>query len=143
METFQQVFGFVAAICAGIVILALFFTVLSRFNGAARGFSVVKWKGFIKDGKLVNVHVDDGKSFERLRFIGFTDQTASGRGFSYQLAGMVVLETAAGARVFIKADSVRMIEEIGSSGQSNSRKLNSAPPHPRVGKCVDRSQSDR
>jgi hypothetical protein len=62
VDLFYQTFGFVAAICAGIAILTVFFTAVGYFKRATRGFDVVKMKGFIKDGKLVNVYLSDGKS---------------------------------------------------------------------------------
>jgi len=72
----------------------------------------VKMKGFIKDGRLINVHLSSGKTLLGVRFIGFTDQSAGKGGVPYQLASMVVLEAAKGARVYVRADSVRMFEEV-------------------------------
>ena len=112
MESFYQVFGVVAALCAGIIILGVFFTGLGYLKRRTRGFDVVKLKGFIKDGRLVNVHLAGGKSVLGVRFVGFTDQTAGKGGVPYQLSSMVVLETRKGGRVLIRADSVRMIEEV-------------------------------
>ena len=112
MDTFYQVFGFVAALCAGIIILTVFFTAVGYFKRATRGFDVVKLKGFIKDGKLINVYLSGGKSVLGVRFVGFTDQSAGKSGVPYQFSSMVVLETTKGARVLIRSDSVRMIEEV-------------------------------
>ena len=112
MDTFYQVFVFVAALCAGIIMLTVFFTAVGYFKRATRGFDVVKLKGFIKDGKLINVYLSGGKSVLGVRFVGFTDQSAGKSGVPYQFSSMVVLETTKGARVLIRADSVRMIEEV-------------------------------
>ncbi|MBI3414211.1 MAG: hypothetical protein HY043_02645 [Verrucomicrobia bacterium] len=112
METFYQVFGFVAAICAGIIILAVFFTGLGYVKRAKRGFDIVKMKHFIKEGKLVNVHLNTGRIFTGLRFVGFTDASSSKDGVPFALSQMVVCETGNGARVFFKAEAVRVIEEI-------------------------------
>ena len=112
MDTFYQVFGFVAALSLGIIILTGFFTIVGYFKRATRGFDIVKMKGFIKDGRLVNVHLSGGKTLLGVRFIGFTDQSAGKGGVPYQLGSMVVLETAKAAKVFIRADSVRMFEEV-------------------------------
>ena len=98
--------------CLGIIILTLFFTVVGHFKKDTRGFDVVKLKGFIKDGKLINVYLSGGKSVLGVRFVGFTNQGAGKGGVPYQLSSMVVLETTKGARILIRADSVRMIEEI-------------------------------
>ena len=112
MDTFYQVFGFVAAVSLGIIILTAFFTVIGYFKRVTRGFDIVKMKGFIKDGRLINVHLSSGKTLVGVRFIGFTDQTTGKGGVPYQLASMVVLETAKKARVYVRSDSVRMFEEV-------------------------------
>ena len=92
--------------------MSLFFTALSYFKRKTRGFDVVKLKGFIKDGKLINVHLSGGKSLQGVRFVGFTDQNIGKGGIPYQFSSMVVLETKAGARILLRPDSIRMIEEI-------------------------------
>ncbi len=76
----------------------------------------MKLKGFIKDGKLVNVYLSGGKSVLGVRFVGFTDQSSGKGGVPYQLSHMVVLETGKGARVLIRSDAVRMIEEVDDAG---------------------------
>ena len=115
MDTSYQVFGFVAAVCVGVIILTLFFTAIGWFKRATRGFDIVKMKGFIKDGKLINVHLTSGQSLLGVRFIGFTDQASGRAAIPHQLSSMVVLETAKKARVYVRANSVRMFEEVESA----------------------------
>ena len=62
MDTFYQVFGFVAAICIGIIVLSAFFAAVGYFKSKTRGFDILKIKGFIKDGKLINVYLSARKS---------------------------------------------------------------------------------
>ena len=113
METFSQVFGFVAAISAGIIILAIFFTALGYVKRLFGGASIVKMEGFLKDGKFVNVHLSDGRVIEKVRFVGFTDQSSvKNMNIPYQLSSLVVLESGKRARILVKADAVRTIEEI-------------------------------
>jgi hypothetical protein len=112
MDTFYQVFGFVAAVSLGIIILTGFFTIVGYFKRVTRGFDIVKMKGFIKDGRLINVHLSSGKTLAGVRFVGFTDQTAGKGGVPYQLASMVILETTKGARAYVRADCIRMFEEV-------------------------------
>jgi hypothetical protein len=112
METFFQVFGFVAAVSLGIIILTVLFTTVGYFKRVTRGFDIVKMKGFIKNGCIINVHLSSGKILAGVRFIGFTDQATGRGGVPYQLASVVVLETAKKARIYVRADSVRMFEEI-------------------------------
>jgi hypothetical protein len=118
MSLFYETFGFIAAICVGIIILTVFFLAVGYFRRATRGFDVVKLKGFIKDGKFVNVYLSGGKSVLGVRFVGFTDQSAGKGAVPYQLSSMVVLETAGGARVLIRSDAVRMIEEVEDAARS-------------------------
>ena len=75
----------------------------------------MKMKGFIKDGKLINVHLTSGQSLLGVRFIGFTDQSSGRAAIPHQLSSMVVLETAKKARVYARANSVRMFEEVESA----------------------------
>ena len=75
--------------------------------------AIIKMKGFLKDASWINVHLAGGKLLERVKFVGFTDHSsAKGRHIPYQLSNMVVLETAAGKRILVRSDAVKMIEEI-------------------------------
>lgn len=125
MDTFYNVFGFVAAICAGIAILAFFFTGLSWFNQAVRGVEVVKLKGFVRDNRLVNVYMHGGKSSLGVRVAGFSNLGEKG-GIPYQLSNMLVLEKEGGARIFIRADRVLIIEEIEDGAERNPTDCDSA-----------------
>jgi hypothetical protein len=112
MNTFYDSVGFVAAICIGIIVLTLFFTAIGHFKRKTSGVEILKFKGFIGDGKLVNVHLSGGKSLLGVRFVGFTDQGLGKSGLPYQFLNMVVLETAKGSRIFLRGGSVKMIEEV-------------------------------
>ena len=116
MDTFYQTFGWVAALCSGIIILAVFFTALSYFRRVVSGPGVIAVKGFIRDGKWVCVQLTGGRALERVRFVGFAGQAAAkGGGIPYQLQGMAVFETAQGSRILVRADSIRLIEEVVDS----------------------------
>jgi len=112
MDTFYQVFGFVAAICIGIMALATFFGIVSYFKRRTASYDIVKMKRFIKDGRAVNVHLSSGRIFSGVRFVGFTDQSSAKGGIPFSLSQMVVCETAKGARIFFRAEAVRVIEEV-------------------------------
>jgi hypothetical protein len=116
VDTFYQVFGFVAAICIGIIVLSAFFTGIGYFKSRTRGFEIVKLKRFIKDGRVVNVHLSSGRIFSNVRFVGFTDQSSAKVGIPFSLSQMVVCETAKGARIFFRAEAVRVIEEVEDGG---------------------------
>jgi hypothetical protein len=113
METFAQTFGFVAAITAGIIILAVFFSVLGYVKRVCGGPTVLKVKGLLNDGRLLNVHLNNGKILEAVKFIGFADPNSpKGAGLPYQFANMLIVENASGSRLLIRAETVRMLEEI-------------------------------
>ena len=134
MNTFYEVLGFVAAMCLGVMVLTLFFTGLGFLKSKTRRFAVIKAKDFVRDGRLVNVHLSSGIVYRRVRFIGFTDQDAAKNGIPFQLAQMVVCETEEGARVLFRPDALRIIEEVGEnapSGASLRGASGEAPRHER------------
>ena len=113
MEMFYTTFGFVGPIVLGIVILAIFFKVLGILQAKMGAPAIIKMKSFLKDAAWINVHLAGGKLLERVRFVGFTDHSSvKGGHIPYQLSNMVVLETAAGKRILIRSDAVKMIEEV-------------------------------
>ena len=116
MDKFYQPFVIVAALCAGIIILAVFFTALGYFKQAVSGSDVVTVKGFVREGKRVSVHLSAGRTLQRVQFVGFTGQGSVKRGaIPYQLSHMAVFETEQGARILIRADSIKMIEEVADA----------------------------
>lgn len=115
MELFYSTFGVVAAICAGVAILAIFFSVLSRVMRAVSSSDIRVVRGFVKDERLINVHFTHGEMASAVKFIGFTDASSAKSGrIPYHFSGMLVCETVTGARRFIRADKIQMIEEIES-----------------------------
>jgi hypothetical protein len=59
----------------------------------------------------LKVHLNGSKTLAYVKFVGFTDPDSM-KGVPYHLNNMVVFETAAGKRVSVRADTIRMIEEI-------------------------------
>ena len=114
METFSQVFGFVIAVCIGIMLLTVFFTGIGYFKRRTASFEIVKLKHFINDGRVINIHLSSGRIFSSVRFVGFTDQGSAKARIPFSLSQMVVCETAKGARIFFRAEAVRVIEEVES-----------------------------
>ena len=113
MEMFYTTFGFVGAIVLGIVILASFFKVVGLLQAKMSSPGIIKVKGLLKDAAWINVHLAGGKLLERVKFVGFTDHaSAKGGHIPYQLSNMVVLERTAGKRILVRADTVKMIEEV-------------------------------
>jgi hypothetical protein len=113
-DAFIKTAGVVSGLCVGIIILTLFFTALNFLKGKLAGDKVVKMQTFIQDATLVNVHLVGGNSLERMRFIGFTNRGSVKGNVPFQLTNMVVLESEQGLRTLIRADSIKMIQEIGN-----------------------------
>ena len=72
MEMFYATFGFVGAVVLGIVILAVFFKLVSLLQAKMGAPAIIKMRGFLKDAAWINVHLTGGKLLERVRFVGFT-----------------------------------------------------------------------
>lgn len=120
-QTFAPVFGSVAALCAGVIVLAVFFVALNRLRRAFGEPAVIKMRGFLKDAKHVNIHLAGGRVLEAMTFVGFTDPNSlKGGRIPYQLSNMVVLENTNGNRVLVRADMIKMIEEVGERNAAGS-----------------------
>ncbi len=112
MDTFTNTFGGVAALCLGVIILAVFFSLLNLVNRLAGGNKLIKFRGLLKEAAWVNVHLIGGNTLTRMKFVGFTDPPSAKGNVPFQLRNMVVLENEHGLRTLIKAETIRMIEEI-------------------------------
>jgi hypothetical protein len=112
MEYFENVLGVVMACVIGIIVLTVFFKLLAALQRHFDNSPLIKVTGLTKPGGWVNVHVAGGKAIERVKFVGFTEQGGKGGNLPYQMATMLVLEQEDGRRIFVRADSVRMLEEV-------------------------------
>ena len=112
MQVFYETFGFVMAICGGIAALAIFFTVLGWIKRAFGGSSPVKVKGVFRDGKCINVHLAGGRTLAGVRFVGITESAYAKGAVPYHLSNMTVFETGQGSRIFVRSDSIKLIEEV-------------------------------
>lgn len=110
METFLQTIGWVAALCLGIAFMTVFFMLMHSLGRYMRGERLETVRGFLRTGHLVRVHLTTGKTLDSMRFQGFTP-SGDGKNLPHELGKMLVLEDAAGGRVLIRSNIVRMIEE--------------------------------
>lgn len=112
MEKFAEFLGPILAATIGIMILAIFFKILNRIGKKADEPPLIKLKGFFKDAEFVDVHLSGSRVLEKVRLIGVSDASHTGKGaFPYELSGMVVLEKENKKRLMIKAKSINMIVE--------------------------------
>jgi hypothetical protein len=112
MESFYKTLGVVLALCIGIGVMTLFFWIINLIKKVDRKVNVLKMEGFITEGRYINVHLSTGKIYRNIKFIGFTEKKSEKDAMPYQLWQMMVCETAKGAKVLIRTDTVRVIEEI-------------------------------
>jgi len=109
IETFST-FG-VGILCAvlGIIALAVFFTALNRLATGGAKPETMAVRGVLKKDTWATVHMSDAETFERVRFIGFTNTQSIKTHLPYDLNGMVILEDAEGRRFLVRAKAIRMI----------------------------------
>lgn len=112
MENFTYVFGPVLAVVLGIIVLSVFFKVLSRFGKTKDEPPLIKLKGFFKNAEFVDVHLGGMSVLKKVRVVGVSDSYQIGKGgFPHELHGMVVLEKENKKRIMIKAKLITMIVE--------------------------------
>jgi len=119
METFIIWISVIGAICIGVMALAVFFSIL---NGIQRRFSktsFIKLKGVFNQSELLSVHINGGKTISHVKFVGFTDPNSM-KGVPYQLNNMAVFEHPDGKRVLLRADTIRMIEELHADASTQN-----------------------
>ena len=101
----------VGVLCAviGIMTLAIFFALLSRFSDGGSRPDTLSVRGVLKKDTWATVHMNGAESFERVRFIGFTNTESMKTHLPYELNGMVILEDEQQRRFLVRAKSIRMI----------------------------------
>ncbi|MBN2712771.1 MAG: hypothetical protein JXR97_10135 [Planctomycetes bacterium] len=109
--SFINIFAIVFAFALGIMILALFFKLLNYAKTKLYGFTIHKTNGFLTGSSTVTLHLNNGKSFENVKLIGVADRLIKDAEMPYCLSNMLVFESADAQRYYIKADSIRIIQE--------------------------------
>jgi len=110
VENFIIWIGTVGAICIGVIVLTVFFTILGVVKDWLRPGRYIKFQGFIKEADSVDVHLTSGKVMKDLRFLGFTDPASIKGNVPYQLQSMMLFETEDRRRVMMRGDLVKIIE---------------------------------
>jgi len=109
IEMFSTLGVGVLCIVLGIMMLAIFFTVLSRISNAGAKPETMSVRGVLKKGTWTKVYMAGGETFERVRFVGFTNTESPKTHLPYELNGMVILEDESGCRFMVRAKVIRMI----------------------------------
>jgi len=100
----------IGSLCLGIMVLAVFFSILNSIKNRFTSAKYIKIKGFLKDSELVDVHLTSGKLIENVRFIGITDPASLKGNIPYQLTNMIVFETSDNRRIMLRGDLIKIIE---------------------------------
>ena len=102
--------GAVAAVIVGaIVVLTLFFRGLAWLSSAGSKPETLAIRGVLKKNTLATIHLSSGETFERVRFVGFTNSETMKTHFPFELNGMVILEDEQKTRILVRAKNIRMI----------------------------------
>ena len=109
IQMFSSVGVAVLCIVLGIVALAVFFSVLGRINRAGAKPETISVRGVLKKDTWAKVYLSGSQTFERVRFIGFTNTESMKTHLPYELNGMVILEDQDGCRFLVRAKAITMI----------------------------------
>lgn len=121
MHPFEQTISVAGAVVAvgvaAIVVLTLFFRGLSWLSSTGSKPDTIAIRGVLKKDTISTVHLTGGQTFERVRFIGFTNSETLKTRLPYELNGMVILEDDEKTRFLVRAKSIRMIV-VAADGKS-------------------------
>lgn len=109
VEMFSTLGVGVLCVVLGVMALAIFFTVLSRVNRGGAKPDTMSIRGVLKKNTWATVHMTGSETFDRVRFVGFTNTESIKTHLPYELNGMVILEDEVGRRFMVRAKAIRMI----------------------------------
>ena len=122
IETLSSFGVGVLCIALGVMLLAVFFTVLSRLGNGGAKPETMAVRGVLKKDTWAAVHMSGAETFERVRLIGFTNTESLKTQLPYDLNGMVILEDHEGRRFLVRAKAIRMIVVAPESEQGAGKK---------------------
>lgn len=109
VETISVAGGVAAAFVFSIMALALFFHVLAWMTGKGQRPDSLAIRGILKKETMATVEMEDGKKFERVRFLGYTNAQSIKNALPFELNGLVILDDEPGNRYLVRAKDIRMI----------------------------------
>ncbi|WP_435008637.1 hypothetical protein P12x_005847 [Tundrisphaera lichenicola] len=109
IETFSTFGVGILCIVLGIIALAIFFKTSSWLASRGAKPETLAIRGVLKEDTWATVHMQGGKPFERVRFLGFAEAGNIKTHLPYDLNGMVILEDQEGRRFLVRAKAIRMI----------------------------------
>ncbi len=108
IETFSTFGVGILCVVLAIIALTIFFTAINWFSSGAKPETMAV-RGVLKKETWAAVHMQGGETFDRVRFIGFTNTESLKTHLPYDLNGMVILEAPEGRRFLVRAKAIRMI----------------------------------
>lgn len=120
IEMFSTLGVGVLCVVLGVMALAIFFTVLSRINSGGAKPDTMSIRGVLKKTTWATVHMSGSETFDRVRFVGFTNTESIKTHLPYELNGMVILEDESGRRFMVRAKAIRMIVVEANSNSQDS-----------------------
>jgi hypothetical protein len=114
----------VLCVVLGTMVLVVFFVALSRITSGRGRPDTMSVRGVLKKDTWARVYLSGSETFERVRFIGFTDAESMKTHIPYELNGMVILEDERGCRFLVRAKAIRMIV-VEPEGNDNGAAGNS------------------
>lgn len=109
-ETFSTFGVLVLCVVLAIMALTIFFKTLNWLSDRATKPEAIAIRGVLKKDTWVKVYTSGTETFERVRFIGFTNAESMKNHLPHELNGMVILEDPEGRRFVIRAKAIHKIE---------------------------------
>ncbi len=113
MQLFYDTLSVVLAISAGIMILSVFFWGLAKIASRLHDPKLLQVEGILNKGQRINIHFNRNQTMTDVRFTGIVTQKNTANGaLPHHFIGMLIIEDSEQKRFLIKADTIRMIEQI-------------------------------
>ena len=109
IEMFSSVGVATLCLVLGIMALAIFFQVLSWFKESGEKPNTIAVRGLLTKDTWATVYMSGSETFERVKFVGFTNTASLKTQLPYELNGMVILEDPDGCQFLVRAKAIRMI----------------------------------
>lgn len=102
--------GFVGTVRIAIIVLVLFFKGIGAIGRSRRG-KVRMVEGLLSAERANDVTLTNGRVISGVQFVGVSDASGMKGGMPYQLSQLMVFQRPDGGKVYVRPDSIRLIEE--------------------------------
>lgn len=109
VETISIAGALAVVIVGAIVVLTLFYRGWEWLFGAGSKPDTMAVRGVLKRNTWAAVHLAGGETFERVRFVGFTNSETLKTHLPFELNGMVILVDEQQTRFLVRAKNIKMI----------------------------------